>query len=182
MYKLNKTIGVAIFALYLCFLGGRAAASDFGNIDLMNKKVSKIAKKLDHLTGMKSKFKVVPDIATNAIVMPDNTILISSGLISACETEDEIAFVLAHEAAHILAEDNSKRNYAPALSSPSDLPESQLKEITADLNAVYYIKKAGYNPNACVSILSRISPESNSYMKNRIDTLTTYLKSLKVRN
>lgn len=47
-------------------------------------------------------FRVVKHKDTNAISLPDNRIILFSGLLDAAETPDEVAGVLAHELGHIM--------------------------------------------------------------------------------
>ncbi len=52
---------------------------------------------------------VLDDPLPNAFVMPGGHILLTTGLLDAAETENEIAFVLAHELGHYAARDSLKR-------------------------------------------------------------------------
>lgn len=178
MKTIKKILGVTLIASSLfAFSAKDVRSADSAGIDTYKARIEKIASGLEPVTGLKAKITVSPEPSRNAFVMPDGTIMITKGLISTCKSDDEVAFILAHEVCHILAKDHT--NYSAELNSPKDLPDSQIREINADINAVYYTKKAGYNPDASLSILGRIAPESNSTFARRLRTLSRYLETLK---
>lgn len=144
--------------------------------DGLRARVARIAARLEPVTGLKSAVIVADDQNKNAWVRPDRTIILTSGLISACASDDEIAFIIAHEASHVISKDYM--HSVPAFTNSPEVPAIQMKEISADINGVFFVKKAGYNPDASIKILSRLAPSNNNFVR-RLDMLTNFLKSLK---
>ncbi|MBI5561471.1 MAG: M48 family metalloprotease [Deltaproteobacteria bacterium] len=169
------TIGCLIAAMALSAAVHIAPATA---VDAASARVERIASVLELATGIKARVLVVPDAARDACVMPDGTIVITNGLVAACATDDEAAFVIAHELAHVAALDHRGASSAPALYTGADRPEYQFREINADINAVYYTGKAGYDRAAGESILKRLAPDPNPTFDNRLRTLSTYLSTL----
>lgn len=173
--NLKKTIGLVIVIFCaLAVMRGAALASDSG-ADLLRLKVDSISKRLEPFTGLSPKIVLSDEKALNAHVMPDRTVVITRGLIAACSSDDEIAFVIAHEIGHIKAKDY----YTITPGLKSDDSASQLHEINADINAVFFTEKAGFNPNASLSILKRLSTGSNGTFLSRLNTLASFLKTLR---
>ena len=114
----------------------------------------------------------------NAVSFPGGYVYISSGLLLAMDDEAEIASVVAHEIAHIVARDGLKNNpylgtgsgrnsmiivspdesgttdfgglLAPLVSLGSPL------EVKADALAVDYMEGAGYDPEALIGFLEKL--------------------------
>lgn len=174
----RKYTGIAFLGIIMLMLSwSPSKASAAEGMEALRARVSKITSRLEPVTGLKPRVQVSPDITNSAFVLPDGTIVISSGLVSTAETDDEIAFILAHEISHIVAKDYNGR-FSPALASFPGLPNFQLSEINADVNAVLYMKKAGFSPEASIDLLKRISPD-NPNIKGRLETLVNLLLTLK---
>ncbi len=137
-------------------------------------RVARIAPKLEALAGRKTPIMVTPDMEKEAFVLPDGNIIITTGLVALCKTDDEFAFIIAHELSHVVAKD-FENSGTPGLTGSRGIPDLQLREIKADENAVRYLKNAGYNPYASISILARLS--KNHDLKDRLDSLSRYLKN-----
>ena len=57
----------------------------------------------NHLRDLEWEYGVVADENTNATVYPGGELLINTGLLKLCINDDELAVVLGHEVAHVLA-------------------------------------------------------------------------------
>lgn len=100
-----------------------------------------------NLSIIKSAFPV-------AFSQEDHQITVTSGLIDEAQSEDEIAFVLAHEIAH----QRHGESEASMLGSNYMLEE----ELRADKFAVELLVQSGRNPEAAISLLERLSQASHA--------------------
>lgn len=128
----------------------------------------------------KWRFGVFRSDAVNAFAMPGGYVLLSSGLLKMLESEDELAFVLAHEVAHVqrrhhyqvvlrqrLADQASKS----LSSSVQDSDTAKLAqasgqiyargldksaEFEADRLGVELMTRSGYDPAAAISVLEKM--------------------------
>ena len=113
-----------IFKLFMCFIalsfcasaiaqtdeekvGKAAAAQVLGAAplvaaDVAQQYVNVLGHALSAHSGVTYKwhFGVIKSDAINAFAMPGGYILLASGLLKTLESEDELAFILAHEVAH----------------------------------------------------------------------------------
>ncbi len=124
----------------------------------------------------------------NAYCMPGGKIMVYSGLVSKLNlSDDELAAVIGHEIAHALREHGRERVSrqlgqeallslgAAALGVNSDaavslanqvasvtfqLPHSREQEMEADRIGLELMARAGYNPNAAVSVWEKMSSAS----------------------
>lgn len=125
-------------------------------------------------------FKVLEEKEVNAFSLPGGYVYINMGLIKETENDDEIAAVLAHELAHIVAQHAVKRMQgalgydlmmALAIFGSHDpqvvrgtqfalgqvfLAYSRDDELLSDKLAVRYLKDAGFNPAAVISFLEKL--------------------------
>jgi len=129
--------------------------------------------------------KVLDTDEINAMALPGGFFYVNSGLILACDSEDELAGVMAHEishvAAHHAAREMTKLNYmqigqipliiftqgtwtgygiyeASQLAIPlTFLQFSREYEAEADFLGVQYMYKAGYDPQGMVSIFEKLA-------------------------
>ncbi len=127
--------------------------------------ITGVLSRIEAVTGLSPRVVLSEDASRSAFVMPDGTVVLSSGLVSAAVTDDEMAFVIAHETSHILAGDQS-----PALAG-SDTP--LMREMEADASAISIMKRAGFDPGASVDILSRLSGRAE--IKSRILAISRLL-------
>ncbi len=150
------------------------ASDDDASLDALRLKVDEISRRLEPFTGVSPKIVISGEQEMNAHVLPDRTVIITKNLLDACASDDEIAFIIAHEIGHL----NAKDYYTikPGLKSGDN--SSQLHEINADINGVFYAKKAGFDPNASLVILKRIAPGANGTFLSRLNTLASFLKTL----
>ncbi len=136
------------------------------------------------------RFAVLDTADVNAFACPGGIIFVTRGLVMTCESEDELAAVLAHEVAHVANKDGinsisqarwtqvlttlgteSAKQYAGAGGSLITLFEGSIDDVfktivvngysrnaeeAADAQAVATLKKAGYDPGAMASLLSKM--------------------------
>jgi hypothetical protein len=121
----------------------------------------------------------------NAITLPTGEVLITEPMLSLLRTPDEIAFVLAHELAHMLRGDAQclQRVYGQGLSQLPIEPAldktliteglnllatlarsiySQELECSADEIAVKLMAEAGFDTNAALDVLERLSQSGSA--------------------
>src|SRR5580658_7234006 len=129
--------------------------------------------------------KVLDTDEINAMALPGGFFYVNSGLILACDSEDELAGVMAHEishvAAHHAAREMTKLNYMQIASIPliiftqgtwtgygiyeasqlaiplTFLQFSREYEAEADYLGIQYMYRAGYDPQGMVSIFEKLS-------------------------
>ena len=128
--------------------------------------------------------KVLDTDEINAMALPGGFFYVNSGLILACDSEDELAGVMAHEishvAAHHAAREMTRMNYMQIGSVPlmiftqgtwtgygiyeasqlavplTFLQFSRQFEAEADFLGIQYMYKAGYDPQGMVSIFEKL--------------------------
>jgi len=128
--------------------------------------------------------KVLDTDEINAMALPGGFFYVNSGLILTCDSEDELAGVMAHEishvAAHHAAREMTRMNYmqigqipliiftqgtwtgygiyeAAQLAVPlTFLKFSRTFEAEADFLGIQYMYKAGYDPQGMVSIFEKL--------------------------
>ncbi len=129
---------------------------------------------------MSYSFNVIDEDEVNAFALPGGYIFVYSGLIKIIENDDELAGVLAHEIAHVVAKHSIKRLQAVlgydllrilATAAGSDkelrkgvdvaigqliLSYSIEDELLADKLGVRYLKEAGYDQNAMLTFLKKL--------------------------
>jgi predicted Zn-dependent protease len=120
--------------------------------------------------------KVLAMPVFNALALPHKTIVLSQLLVDFCrDLRDQVAFVLAHEVAHIHLGHARKRTWANAvmgvvpLANPLlglgirmllDVAYSREQEFEADNLAVKMLARAGYSPFASIALLERLAAAS----------------------
>jgi len=103
----------------------------------------------------------------NAFACPDGTVLITRGLVEECGSDDELAFVVAHEAAHVLL-GHAARAAQAALAElacwalvgdcGAEWHRSTAgEEREADTLSADLLERAGYDPLAGVRLLTRLA-------------------------
>jgi hypothetical protein len=128
--------------------------------------------------------KVLDTDEINAMALPGGYFYVNSGLILACDSEDELAGVMAHEIAHVAAHhaarEMTKLNYMQIGSIPlmiftqgtwvgygiyeaaqlavplTFLQFSREYEAEADYLGIQYAYRAGYDPQGMVSIFEKL--------------------------
>lgn len=142
------------------------------------------------------RFKVIESDQVNAFAAPGGYIYFYSGLLKQMDSEAEMAAVIAHEISHVVARHGIKRLQASlgvALAYQLVFGEegasavmetaiaagmtlvfsgySRENEREADSYGIYYMTKAGYNPNGVLSMFDKLatlgasSGEASSFEK-----------------
>lgn len=154
----------------------------------VNKVGRKIARVSD-LPDLTFHFTVLNDTAVNAFALPGGYIYLTRGLMAFISTEAEMAGVLAHEISHVTARHAAQRYsaavatdlglstvslvgaifgipaglFSPVLSQSAQLAlqsYSREQELEADLLAVRYMARAGYEPSALETFFRKLKLES----------------------
>lgn len=148
--------------------------------DLVHEYVNRITQKVAGGSNVHVpiSIKVVDSSEANAVSFPGGFLYINTGLILAVESEAEIASVVAHEIAHVVARDGMRAQAVvlePGVSGGvSQLPDGvsgmvqidgylvplnsvgARRETEADYNGIRYLQKSGYSPRALITFLDRM--------------------------
>lgn len=155
------------------------------NVKGNEKAVRKLQSLTDSLslhTQSKRKFKVyiIPDDQFNALAAPGGNILVFAGLLKQVKTENELAFVMAHEMGHFENKDHLKglgrgivltfistlffgsdsavTNLVTKVMTSASLKFSRDQESAADLFATGILEKMYGHVSGAVSMLSKFEP------------------------
>lgn len=150
---------------------------------LMTKRVVDIGEKIAGVSDRKEvnyTFRVIDKDEVNAFSLPGGYIFIFKGLIEKVDTDDELAAVIAHEIAHVVARHSVKRlqggigysilqilmiatgaNARDARNIDEAfgrliMSYSIEDEALADRIAIRYLKEAGFNPMAMIDFLKKL--------------------------
>ena len=150
---------------------------------LMTKRVREIGARIASVSDRKEvnyTFTVIGEDDVNAFALPGGYIFIFRGLVEEVESDDELASVIAHEVAHIVARHSVKRlqggigyNILQILmmtggSGVQDarrinaafgqlvMSYSREDEALADKIALRYLEKAGFDPMAMIGFLRKM--------------------------
>ena len=128
----------------------------------------------------KWRFGLIKTDSVNAFATPGGFVLVTAGLVRSLESEDELAFVLAHEIAHVLQRhhyrvivkqrlaEKAMKSVQAASGSTQNAALSQASaqlfargldkssEYEADRIGVELMTEAGYDPAAAISVLERL--------------------------
>ncbi|XP_076914242.1 mitochondrial metalloendopeptidase OMA1-like [Bidens hawaiensis] len=138
---------------------------------------------ISHLQDLNWEVLVVQnDHAVNACCLPGGKIIVSTGLLERFKTDEEIAAIIAHEVAHVVARHVSERFskiwFTPALMiyykfvRPSHLvdswatlfaldhPFSQMMETEADHIGLLLMASAGYDPRVAPKVIEKMDQVS----------------------
>ncbi len=146
----------------------------------------------------------------NAFAMPGGKVGIFSGLFDLVKTQDELASVIAHEIAHVTARHTHERMsqagimkmgsnvtnittgglggmvYGAGMSGKQEAWD-RAKEAEADRIGMMYMAQAGYDPNAAIAVMEKMSamdvggpssqPLNSTHpsSQERLDALHSYL-------
>ena len=137
--------------------------------------VSCVARNVTAVMGGTWEVRTFDDKAINAFALPGGKIGVFTGLLKAAQTQDQLAAVIGHEVAHVIAGHSAERvseSMAAELgltvvqaSTGIDtqmlgiatnvfflLPNSRAHESEADLLGLDYMAKAGFDPRAAVTL------------------------------
>lgn len=150
---------------------------------LLQEKINDIGQKLAAACDRRDiiySFKVLAEDRVNAFALPGGYIYVFKGMLDKVESDDEIAAILAHEIGHINAKHHAKRAQRGLTTEllriliirGAEDPESKIRanvainelllsysredEIEADRLAIKYVEKAGYKPEAVISMVEKL--------------------------
>ncbi len=150
---------------------------------LMTKRVEEIGRRIANVSDrreVKYTFRVIDRDEVNAFALPGGYIFIFRGLVEKVESDDELASVMAHEVAHVVARHSIKRlqggigyNILRILMVVTDtsgqdarridsafghllMSYSREDEALADRIAIKYLKEAGFDPMAMIGFLKKL--------------------------
>ncbi len=168
---------------------GKAIAKEVGlkykyvDDPLVQERLENIGKKIVKVCDRKDidyTFKVLDDDEINAVSLPGGYVYVNKGLIEKVANDDELAAVVAHEVAHIVARHSIKKlqammGYSLLRMATATLPGTQdvgttadvaflqlmlgysrEDELLADELSTRYIKLAGYNPRGMIYFLLKL--------------------------
>jgi predicted Zn-dependent protease len=116
----------------------------------------------------------------------------NTGILDFLETEDEIAFVMAHEIAHNELRHCIKRVQYAAIASSIDpsfgeivqlaygiysMPFTKYDEYEADELGVWLMKKAGYNKQGAVDFFTKLEVLEKEYGIDKRDAVNDFISS-----
>ncbi|MGA2135874.1 MAG: M48 family metallopeptidase [Bryobacteraceae bacterium] len=127
-------------------------------------------------------FQVIDDSSLNAFALPGGYVFVNSGLLTAAETEAEMASAMAHEIAHVAARHMTRQacqaqianiatlpliflggwgGYAARQAASAAIPMTFLSftrahEAEADYLGVQYLYAAGYDPTAAIDMFEKM--------------------------
>jgi predicted Zn-dependent protease len=132
---------------------------------------------------------VVQTNEVNAFALPGGRVVVNTGLLHFCGTDDELAVVLGHEIAHVVARHgaekmsgvmvgklvrlavggftNSDALWSIFFSVSSELPMSRLMESEADLIGLTLLARAGYCPHWAPALWTRMAALSHAKQQSR---------------
>lgn len=122
---------------------------------------------------------VMQTAEVNAFALPGGRVVVNTGLLNFCNTDDELAVVMGHEIAHVVARHgaekmsgvmvgklvtlavggfvNSTALWSIFFSVSSELPMSRLMEAEADLIGLMLLARAGYCPHWAPALWGRMA-------------------------
>jgi predicted Zn-dependent protease len=125
----------------------------------------------------------------NAFALPGGRVVVNTGLLNFCGSDDELAVVMGHEIAHVVARHgaekmsgvmvgklvtlavggfvNSTALWSIFFSVSSELPMSRLMESEADLIGLMLLARAGYCPHWAPALWERMANLQKANSKSR---------------
>lgn len=137
-------------------------------------------------------YKVVRTDEVNAYAIAGGKMYINTGIIDFLDTEDEIAFVLAHEISHNELRHCIKRVQYAAIASSIDpnlgeivqvaygiysMPFTKYDEFDADELGVKLMRKAGYDKSGAVSFFEKLEELEKEYGMDQKDPVNDFISS-----
>lgn len=161
-------------------LGGKIPDDNIQNyIDKIGQRIASVS----HRPDWQYHFAAVEHKSINAIAVPGGYVFITKGLLEKLESEAQLAAILGHEIAHVVARDSAaalSRQYGMEIlfvaiqaSGASEdavraaaftkqilgLQYSRKDEREADLAGLSYMVKAGYNPYGMVETMQMLQEQ-----------------------
>ncbi|GJP37495.1 hypothetical protein CLOM_g21893, partial [Closterium sp. NIES-68] len=138
----------------------------------------------EHLKGLTWQVAVVDAPVLNAFCLPSGKVVVFSGLLKRCPDDSQLATVIGHEVAHIVARHGAERmssamlvaavqlfivnfvlSWPGFIRTASDLlislPFSRMHELEADRIGLMLMAKAGYNPDAAPGVYEMLDHASS---------------------
>lgn len=114
-----------------------------------------ILKTLHHQSGITStvQLSIIKDAEPSAITVTPQHIVISTGLLNTLTSNDEVAFVIAHELGHISLLQNNRTFEAPRSFADETLTSLINEEFKADYFAVQLVQRSGYQISPAIRLL-----------------------------
>ena len=117
--------------------------------------VLKVFKRVKKSSGISSRVGTVIELDSpivNAFVLKSGDIYLTTGILRAMKTEDELAAIIGHEIAHIMLGNTSGTR----------VRDNRHNEVNADAIGMYIAQKAGYSPCGAAEFWSRQYQSSGS--------------------
>lgn len=143
-------------------------------------RVMAIGEKVARAANIEIRIILIQDNLPEAYVYPDGVIALTTGLLNLAKEDDEIAFIIGHEMAHIV-KGHLKQETILRVLNDIYLPSDARYEIEADIGGILYAKAAGYNPTSAIRLLGRMvmtDHTPNTHFEKRLDIITGLLVSL----
>ena len=143
-------------------------------------------------TNINYGYKVVETDEVNAYAIAGGRMFFNTGILNFLETEDEIAFVMAHEIAHNELRHCIKRVQYAAIASSIDpsfgeivqlaygiylMPYTKYDEYEADELGVWLMKKAGYDKQGAVDFFTKLEELEKEYGMDNRDAVNDFISS-----
>jgi len=139
-------------------------------------------------TQVQLTFKIVDTDEVNAFSLPGGFIFVDSGVLLAADNEAELAGVISHELAHVMACHDVQEIAREDLTEIASMPlivrilcrrairnvylkPTRSFEAEADFLAVEYLHKAGYDPEAVSSFLQKVQAIEKRNRARRLNAL-----------
>lgn len=138
---------------------------------------SRIARVVDPSGAQHWQFNLINDDTANAFALPGGKVGVNVGLFKVVQNDDQLAAVLGHEIAHVMARHSAERMsqqmlmqtglqglgaagtsqsmvqlLAAAAQLGVILPYSRTQEAEADRIGLHYMAQAGYDPRAAIAL------------------------------
>ncbi len=130
--------------------------------------------------GINWEVRVFEDKSVNAFALPGGKIGVFTGLLKVAQNQDQLATVIGHEVAHVIAGHSSERvsesmaaqlggQVAQATTGVDPqmlglaanvfflMPHSRTQEAEADILGMDYMAKAGFDPHAAIALWQNMS-------------------------
>lgn len=164
-------------------MGGRIADEALQNyINTVGQKVAKVS----HRRSWEYHFTALDDDMVNAFALPGGYIFITKGMLKELTTEAQLASVLGHEVAHVVARDTAalmsreigidillsaavSENTSSTIRTAADLTRqiiglrfSRTDEKDADYAGMDYMVRAGYDPAGMVETMQMLQDQQKT--------------------
>lgn len=127
-----------------------------------------------YVGDQKLSFKLIDNDEPNAFAFPNGNIYVLTGLFKTIDSDNELAFVLAHEISHVLLKHGEKsQEYQQRFNVNSD--DHKMKAFTreqeyeADTYGILYSLRAGYSPLGSVNWFNKMTSLGYEYPPLYVD-------------